>query len=329
MTARGGAEFRIGISGWRYPGWRGNFYPPKMPQRAELSYASARLNSIEINGSFYSLQKPEYYAQWYEDTPAGFLFSVKAPRYITHIRRLRDIDKPVANFLASGVFNLKEKLGPILWQFPPNFKFNPELFEAFLGGLPHDTKAALAIARKRDERMHGRTRLAIDESRPLRHAVEIRNASFVDPAFVDMLRRHRVALVVADAAGKWPYYEDVTADFMYLRLHGETELYSSGYDDPALDRWAARIRAWSAGSQPADARLIESGAPPKARRRDIHCYFDNDYKVRAPFDAQGLMRRLKVDWQPEREEEKTEKAGTQRAQSSQRTQRKTKAVMPV
>jgi uncharacterized protein YecE (DUF72 family) len=287
------SEIRIGISGWRYEPWRGIFYPKDLPQRLELDYASRALPSIEINGSFYSLQRPESYASWYASTPADFLFSVKGPRYITHILRLRDIRKPLANFLASGIFNLKEKLGPILWQFPPNLPFDEDLFESFLEMLPRDTQAALALARQRESRMNGRARLAIDAVRPLRHAVEIRNKSFEHPAFIDQLRRHGVALVVADTAGKWPYREDVTAEFMYLRLHGDKELYSSGYGEAALDRWAARIRAWMAGKEPKDARRI-NGIGPAAGSRDVYCYFDNDIKVKAPVDARRLLEKLGV-----------------------------------
>lgn len=285
-------EIRIGISGWRYEPWRGVFYPPDLPHRRELEYASRALPTIEINGSFYSLQRPEFYADWYDATPEGFVFSVKGGRYITHIRRLRGILRPLANFFASGILNLRDKLGPFLWQFPPNFQWDEERFAEFLGMLPRNTAEALALARRRDARMHGRCRLAIDAIRPLRHAVEIRNDSFHNEAFIALLRKHRVALVVADTAGKWPYVEDVTADFMYLRLHGEEELYASGYTEEALDRWAARIAAWSNGSEPEDAVRISEKKPRRRASRDIYCYFDNDIKVRAPFDAQRLMEKL-------------------------------------
>ena len=286
------ANIYVGISGWRYEPWRGVFYPDGLAQHRELDYASRALPSIEINGSFYALQRPESYQDWYESTPPGFVFSHKGNRFITHVLRLKEPDGPVANVLASGVFNLREKLGPFLWQFPPNFKFEPERFEHFLSLLPHDTEAAAARARLYEPRMEGKVALDPGGKRKLRHAVEIRNESFVDPAFVAMLRKYKVVLVVADTAGKWPYYEDVTADFMYLRLHGDKELYASGYTDEALDRWAARIRAWTTGSQPGDARLISSKSPPKRATRDLFCYFDNDIKVRAPFDARRLMEKL-------------------------------------
>jgi uncharacterized protein YecE (DUF72 family) len=282
----------IGISGWRYAPWRGVFYPRGLAQDRELEFAAHNLPTIEINGSFYSLQRPERYAAWYAATPPGFVFSVKGNRFITHTKRLRDIDKPLANVLASGVFNLREKLGPTLWQFPPNLRYDAELFEHFFSLLPRDTEQALALARKREPRMAGRSRLAVDAKRRLRHAVEIRHESFIDASFVALLRKYQVALVVADTAGKWPYREDVTSDFMYLRLHGDKELYASGYSEEALDRWAQRIRAWSDGSQPDDARRISDAPPPKRTSRDVYCYFDNDIKVKAPFDARRLIEKL-------------------------------------
>ena len=291
------ATIRIGISGWRYAPWRGPFYPPDLPQRAELEYASRRFPTIELNGSFYSLQRPESYAQWYAETPDGFLFSLKGGRYITHMRRLHEIEQPLANFFASGVFNLREKLGPILWQFPPNFKYDRQRMESFFRLLPRDTEAARALARRRSAWMKGRVRLAIDAERPLRHAIEVRHESFLDPSFVDLLREQQIALVVAETAGQWPMAEDVTADFIYMRLHGDKELYRSGYSDRALSRWAQRIRAWHEGSEPADAEKISAGKPLSKTPRDIYCYFDNtDVKLRAPVDARSLMRKLGIAW---------------------------------
>jgi uncharacterized protein YecE (DUF72 family) len=282
-----GAIF-IGISGWRYEPWRGVFYPPGLVQARELDFASRELPTIEINGSFYSLQRPSSYAAWYAATPPGFIFAVKGNRFITHMLKLRGIETPLANVLASGMFALREKLGPILWQFPPQLRFDPEKTERFLSLLPRDTGQALAMARGHDAKMAGRALLEIDAVRPLRHAVEVRHESFRDEAFIAMLRRHNVALVVADTAGKWPDWEDVTADFVYIRLHGEHELYASGYEDESLARWASKIRSWSAGKQPADARLVSTKAPLRANSRDVYCYFDNDIKVRAPFDAKRL-----------------------------------------
>jgi uncharacterized protein YecE (DUF72 family) len=287
------AEIRIGISGWRYEPWRKVFYPPDLAQPRELEFASRAFPSIEINGSFYSLQTPRSYAAWYEATPKDFVFSVKAPRYITHILRLKDSRKPLANFFASGIFNLHGKLGPLLWQLPPSLRYDQDLLESFLALLPRDTAQALQLARAREPRMHGRSSLRIDADRPLRHAIEVRHESFATPSFIEQLRRHSIALVVADTAGKWPYLEDVCAEFMYLRLHGDEQLYASGYTEGALDRWAKRIRKWRDGGEPRDAIRVAK-SPRGGRPRDIFCYFDNDVKVRAPFDADRLMHKLSV-----------------------------------
>ncbi|EJN03251.1 DUF72 domain-containing protein [Herbaspirillum sp. YR522] len=286
-------KIHIGISGWRYTPWRGSFYPEGLRQADELGYASRALPSIELNGSFYALQRPESYQQWYDSTPAGFVFSHKGNRYITHTLRLRgDIESALANVFASGVFNLREKLGPFLWQFPPSFVFDAELMEHFLALLPHDTEQAQALARGHEPRMKGRVQLEVDRQRRVRHAVEIRHDSFVDPVFIRLLRKYKVALVVADAAKKWPSLQDVTADFLYLRLHGDKRLYESGYSDQAIDDWTQRIGAWAVGKQPENGRRVLDAAPPRRAQRDIYCYFDNDIKVRAPFDARRLIERL-------------------------------------
>ena len=294
------SSIRVGISGWRYTPWRGVFYPADLPQRCELWYASRQMHTIEINGSFYSLQHPDSFQRWHDDTPQDFVFAVKGPRFITHMKRLREVAAPLANFFASGVFNLRAKLGPILWQFPPNFRYDRERLAQFFELLPHDTRAAQLLARKRDYRMKGRTRLAIDANRPIRHAIEIRHESFLEASFVDLLRDHGIALVVAETAGHWPLVHDTTADFMYVRLHGDRSLYKSGYSDRSLDRWAMRIKAWAGGREPEDAvRIHPSSARP--RKRDVYCYFDNtDVKLRAPVDARTLMRKLATDASPAR-----------------------------
>jgi uncharacterized protein YecE (DUF72 family) len=289
------SEIRIGISGWRYTPWRGDFYPEKLTQKNELKFASRAVNSIEINGSFYSLQSPELYARWAADTPDDFVFSVKGPRYITHVRRLNDVETPVANFFASGIFQLKHKLGPILWQFPPSFKFDAQKFEHFLSLLPQNMKDAKTRARQCDERLEKPGYLDIPAGGRLRHAVEIRHESFVDPTFVTLLRRYKVALVVADTAGKWPYVEDLTSDFVYLRLHGDKALYESGYTPAAIKRWGDRIDTWRHGAQPLDAHLITEKSGRKRASRDVYCYFDNDIKVRAPYDARKLLHRFGLD----------------------------------
>jgi uncharacterized protein YecE (DUF72 family) len=296
-TARPAAAvaIRIGISGWQYKPWRGSFYPANLPQRAELQYASSVLPTIEINGSFYSLQRPDSYAKWYEQTPADFVFAVKGGRYISHMRRLKEVAKPLANFFASGIFNLREKLGPILWQFPPNFKYEHGRMRDFLDLLPKDTASAAALARKRDPFMKGRTRLAIDENRRLRYAVEVRHDSFNDDSFIELLRDYNVASVIAETARLWPMLEDITADFVYMRLHGDKEIYRSGYSARSLDRWAARIAAWHRGAEPPDARKAAPKLRPARAPRDVYCYFDNtDVKLRAPYDAQTLAKKLKL-----------------------------------
>ena len=289
------AKLRIGISGWRYEPWRGVFYPRDLPQRLELHYASRLLPTIEINGSFYSLQRPESYTKWREETPEDFEFTVKGPRYITHIRRLKEVAEPLANFFASGLFNLGNKLGPVLWQFPPNFKYDRARMESFLEMLPEDTDGAAALASKHSEWMKERAQLDPGKRRSLRHAIEIRNETFLDESFVELLRAHNVAFVIAESARRWPMVQDITADFVYMRLHGDKELYEGGYQDTALENWARRIRAWHRGAEPEDAAKVSKMKAPKAKQRDVYCFFDNtDVKLRAPKDAQTLMRMLGV-----------------------------------
>jgi uncharacterized protein YecE (DUF72 family) len=266
------------------------FYPADLPQKRELAYAASIFRSIEINGTFYSLQRPEYFKSWTAETPDDFVFSAKGPRFITHMRRLKDAKTPLANFLASGILCLGAKLGPILWQLPPNFKFEPERIESFLKLLPRDTESAAALARRHDKRLSGRSAMKIDAKRPLRHALEIRHASFAVPAAIELLRAYNVALVCADTV-EWPRLMDVTSDFLYCRLHGSEQLYASGYDQESIEQWATRVAAWATGKEPADAEKVIQDAKPKVTPRDVFVYFDNDVKVRAPFDAQQLMAR--------------------------------------
>ena len=270
------ATVRVGISGWTYPPWRGDFYPAGLPHRRELEYASSRLNSIEINGSFYSLQRPSSYQSWAAVTPDDFVFSVKGARFITHMKKLRGVDEALPNFIGSGLLALGPKLGPILWQLPPSLPFDADRLSEFFARLPRSTGEAAFLARRHDERIKDRAWTHTDADRPLRHALEIRHDSYRDPAFISLLRENAVALVVADAAGKWPLLLDVTADFVYVRLHGAEELYASGYDDASLDMWAHRIRAWC------------------AEGLSVYAYFDNDVKVRAPYDSMALSHRLGI-----------------------------------
>lgn len=284
---------RIGISGWRYEGWRGVFYPKGLQQARELEFASRAVDTIEINGSHYSLQTIGSYESWYAATPAHFVFSVKGPRYLTHMLRFRDdsVRPAIANFFASGVLALKEKLGPFLWQFPPNYSFEPVRLDRFLALLPHDTREAAALASQHDTRVK-QPWFDIRRQHRLRHAIEIRHPSFASPDFIKTLREHRVALVISDSVAGWPYAEDLTADFVYMRLHGTETLYGGAYTDEGLDHWASRIRSWSAGSAPPDAKLFSPARARPGKIDDVFCYFDNDKKVRAPFDAQRLMTRL-------------------------------------
>lgn len=283
-------DVRIGISGWTYAPWRGAFYPKGLAQKRELEFASTALRTIEINGTFYGLQRPDVFARWVAQTPDDFVFAVKGPRFITHILRLRDPMVPLANFLASGVLRLGRKLGPILWQFPPTMQFDERLFSNFLAMLPHDADAATACARRHDQHLKARAWLDAKSCPPLRHAVEIRHESFATPAFTALLREHRVALVCADTV-KWPRLMDLTADFAYCRLHGSVELYRSGYDSDALDTWAARIRAWAQGKPMRDGRFIDPGAAA-SEPRDVFVFFDNTDKLHAPDNARSLMNRL-------------------------------------
>ena len=266
---------RVGTSGWRYPSWRGAFYPRGLVQRRELEYLSERMNTAEINGSFYSLQRPERYRAWREQTPEGFVFAVKGGRYITHMKRLVDVATPLANFFASGVLALGPKLGPLLWQLPPNLAFDADRLAGFFALLPRTTREAAALARHHDDKLKGAAYLKPGAVRPLRHALEVRHPSFSNPDFAELLRRNEISSVVSDSAGTWLTLEEDTADFTYVRLHGDEALYASGYSDEALDAWAAKIRTWSAS-------------------RDAYVYFDNDAKVKAPTDAIALAARLEL-----------------------------------
>ena len=265
---------RVGISGWNYAPWRGDFYPKGLPHRLELDFAASRLNSIEVNGTFYALQKPPSFFRWAQETPEDFVFSVKGPRFITHMKKLRDVDTPLANFFASGVLALGDKLGPILWQLPPMLPFEPDRIERFLAGLPRSTGEAAYLARRHDARLAGRSWTGTATDRPLRHTIEVRHETYRAAAFGDLARSAAVAIVVAETAGKWPQLFDVTADFVYVRLHGAAELYTSGYTPDELAVWAGRVRAWERDAL------------------DVYVYFDNDAKVRAPYDAQALQALL-------------------------------------
>ena len=287
------ARARIGISGWNYPPWRKVFYPEGLRQADELAFASRAFSSIEINGSFYSLMRPESYRAWHEATPDEFVFAVKGGRFITHMKRLRDVKTALANFFASGLLCLGEKLGPILWQLPPNFRFDADVLRAFFELLPKTTTAVERLARAHDHRLDGRSVVeAVTGPRPVRHALEVRHASFADEKYVALLREYGVASCVADSAGLYPVIEDLTADFAYARLHGAKRLYVSGYSAKDLQPWADRIRAWLRGRDAEPAALLGGKRRGSSQPRDVFVYFDNDVKVRAPFDAENLERLL-------------------------------------
>jgi uncharacterized protein YecE (DUF72 family) len=288
----GRADIRIGVSGWTYSPWRGTFYPEGLRQKDELSFAARQFNALEINGTFYGMQVPASFERWAKEAPRGFLYAVKGPRYLTHMLKLNQPEAPLGNFFASGVLALGDKLGPILWQFPAVFRFNPEKLEHFLRLLPRTTAEAMELARQHDHRLRAPAHLTVETERPLRHAMEIRHESFRDPAFISLLRSHNVALVCADTV-EWPLLMDVTADFIYCRLHGNQELYNSRYSEAELDIWAERIRRWSSGWTNRDGSFV---VPPlaDARRRDCFVFLDNTDKLQAPDNARGLMRRLGI-----------------------------------
>lgn len=289
----------IGISGWRYKGWRGKFYPPKLPQRCELQFAAERFGSIEVNGTHYSLQRPQSFAQWRDQTPKDFVFAVKGSRFITHMKKLRGVEEALSNFFAQGILALGEKLGPILWQLPPQSAFDPERLAQFFDLLPRTTDEAAALAMEHHPRLKGRSFTDAMTKQKMRHCLEIRHDSCIHSDFVALLRKHNIGLVVADTV-EWPLLFDITSDFVYCRLHGSEELYASGYGDEALDRWADRVVQWATGNEvedePKGSRLHGHHASekmaPKRKTRDVYVYFDNDAKVHAPFDAQGLMQRV-------------------------------------
>ncbi|MCU1571491.1 MAG: hypothetical protein JWR33_2232 [Naasia sp.] len=269
----------IGISGWRYARWRGDFYPKGLQQRRELEYAAERFNSVEINGSFYSLQRPSSYRAWAAQTPPGFVFAVKGGRYITHMLRLQNADAALGNFFASGVLALEDRLGPVLWQLPGRQEFEADRVAAFLSRLPRSTRAAEQVVLHRDEKLKGEPVLAAQSDLPIRHALEVRHESWATEEAEELLREHDVSFVVSDGAGAWPLLRRITSDHVYVRLHGDEELYVSGYSPAALAGWAGEVRGWLDGS-----------GCPDGRPRDVYVYFDNDAKGYAPWDALELTR---------------------------------------
>jgi uncharacterized protein YecE (DUF72 family) len=258
---------RIGVGGWTYEPWRGAFYPSDLPQKRELEYASRHFTSIEINGTFYGSQKPETFSKWHDETPPEFVFSLKAPRYATHRKVLAEAGKSVERFYSSGVLNLKDKLGPINWQFPPFKKFEPDDFRSFLALLPRDW-----------------------EGRPLRHVIEVRHASFCCTDFVDLVRERGVAVVIAGDSD-YPLIADPTASFVYARIMGTKEGPDLGYPAGALDRWAARARAWATGTE-AEGLTYAGTVRNETAPRDVYLYVIGGHKVRNPAAAMALIERV-------------------------------------
>ncbi|KZE30532.1 DUF72 domain-containing protein [Chelatococcus daeguensis] len=258
---------RIGIGGWTYEPWRGTFYPEGLAQKRELEYASRKLTSIEINGTFYGSQKPESFARWREETPEGFVFALKGPRFATNRRVLAEAGESIERFVTGGLIELREKLGPINWQFAPTKKFDPDDFAAFLALLPKSV-----------------------DGRALRHGVEVRHDSFRSPDFIALLREHEVALVVAGDS-KYPQIADVTAPFVYARIMGTSEGENLGYAPAALDAWAERARAWAVGGAPEDLETVTRHvAAPQGR--DVFLYVISGHKVANPAAAMALIERL-------------------------------------
>jgi len=262
----------VGVSGWVYPHWSGSYFPEDVSLARRLAYIGRHFSSVEINGTFYSMKRPNVFEQWRAEVPPSFVFAVKASRYYTHMVKLKGI-APIANFFAQGLLRLGAQLGPILWQLPPMLRFTPERARAFFEVLPKDVKAAERLARRHDHRLVGRCALRAPDGRdrPLRHALEVRDTSWLSEESLDLMREHGVALVAADTAGRHPRSEIRTADFAYVRLHGARRLYVGHYTDSELDAWATTAAGW-----------MRAGS-------DVYVYFDNtDEIAAAPFDAQTL-----------------------------------------
>jgi uncharacterized protein YecE (DUF72 family) len=259
---------RVGIGGWTFQPWRGPFYPKGLAQARELGFASRAVTAIEINGTFYGSQKPESFRKWHDETPEDFVFSLKGPRFATNRRELATAGESVGRFFASGVLELKDKLGPVLWQMAPTKKFDPGDFEGFLTLLPREI-----------------------DGRAIRHVVEVRHESFAVPEFVTLLRKHQMPVVYADS-DDYPAIADVTGDFVYARLQRAAEAEPAGYPGDQLDAWAERARVWAAGGTPADLPTV-AAKPAAKRQRPVFLYMINGAKVRAPAAAQALIERLK------------------------------------
>ena len=282
------AQVRLGIAGWVFDEWRGGaFYPEGLKQKEELAFASRHLGTIEINSTFYSHQKAQSFRNWAAETPEDFVFSVKGHQLITHIKRLKDAELPLANFFASGVLALGKRLGPFCWQLPPNLKYDKARMETFLSLLPQDKDALLALAGK-NQGLKNEPFLDAAEIGPVRHAIEVRHESFANPEFVELMRAHNVALVTADTA-EWPA-TDITADFVYCRLQGAPG--KEQYEPAEIEARAKWLDAWSKGEAPSDAPTITLAATGAAR--DVFAFFVSTDKKHAPRNAMAVMQKLAI-----------------------------------
>ncbi|MGY6269667.1 DUF72 domain-containing protein [Achromobacter denitrificans] len=263
-----GAAIRVGIGGWTYAPWRGAFYPKDLPHARELEYASRQLTAIEINGTYYSSQKPATFAKWRDETPEGFVFALKASRYATNRRELAGAKESIDRFVHGGIAELGPKLGPIVWQFAPTKAFQPDDFGAFLELLPGEV-----------------------DGLPLRHVLDVRHPSFACAQYLRLARRHRAATVYTDSED-YPSIADLTAGFAYARLMRASASYKAGYAPKALDAWADRLRAWARGAAPDDLPRVDAPAPGASKPRDVYAFFINGEKERAPAAARALIQRL-------------------------------------
>jgi uncharacterized protein YecE (DUF72 family) len=269
-SSRSKARFgriRVGVGGWIYAPWRGAFYPEGLAQRRELEYASRHLSTLEINSTYYGAQRPESFTRWHDETPDDFVFSLKAPRFAMNRRVLAEAGATIERFLGGGVLNLRDKLGPINWQLTPGKRFDPEDYARFLELLP-----------------------GVADGRPLRHALEVRDASFCTPEFVALAREHKAAIVVSGDSG-YPLIGDASAPFVYARIMGTAQDQPHGYAPADLDHWAERALAWSRGETPGD---LATYAKPVAAKtgRDVFLYVISGYKERNPAAAMALIERL-------------------------------------
>lgn len=268
LVASRGAGIKIGIGGWNFAPWRDNFYPKGLPQRRELEYASRHLATLEINSTFYRAQTPKVYAKWRDETPPGFVFSLKAPRQVAEVRKLAGAGALVRGFIFGGLAEFEDRLGPIVWQFPPSRAFERDDFAAFLDLLPSAVNG-----------------------RALRHALEVRNQGFLCDEFLQLARAHHAACVFTDS-GEYPNFSDPTGDFVYARLMRSRESERDGYATEDLDTWARRARTWHEGGEPDDLPRVSSGGNAPSARRDVFIHFISAAKARNPAAAMALQGRL-------------------------------------